>query len=324
MDFKEWDIHHLISFLGLTEKQIKYFSYNRNSKTLYRKFKIAKKNWWFRQLMEPWISLKTAQKKILNDILYNYDWLLPTVATWFRRGKSIINNASFHKWKSFIIKLDIQDFFPSISRDRVFGLFYRSFDFSYEVSDLLAWICTYKNQLPQGAPTSPMIANLIARRLDYRLIGLLKKLNELNPANNFSYSRYADDLTISFSKIVNTDNLINIVNNILQQEGFILNTRKIRVISSNYNQSITWITVNNKISLWKPTYRKWRAILYNIRKIWWNDALIKWNNFNNSALDIQEFKTIIYWYKNYFSMVFNQSHHESLALKSLISSFEQL
>lgn len=70
-------------------------------------------------------------------------------------------------------------------------------------------------------------------------MGLLKKLNELNSGSNFGYSRYADDLTISFSKIVNTDNLINMVNSILQQEGFILNTRKIRVISSNYNQSIT-------------------------------------------------------------------------------------
>lgn len=324
MDFKEWGIQHLVSFFELNEKQIRYFSYNRGSRKLYKRFRIPKRNGWFRILSEPCKSLKGAQRKLLDEVLYNYDTLLSNTTIWFRKNKSIVDNAIIHRWKTYILKLDIQNFFPSISRDRVFWLFYRTFDFSYEISDLLAWICTYKNELPQGAPTSPMIANLIARKLDYRIIWLLQRLNEIDSTNSFNYSRYADDITISFCRSLNVNNLIDIIADIIQEEGFMLNPSKIRIISSNYNQNVTWITVNNKVSLWKNIHRKWRAILHNIQYKWWDSALAKWNSINNTDLGIEEFKMIISWFRNYFSMILAWSNQESTALKSILDSLNAL
>lgn len=324
MDFNEWGIQHLVQFFDLTEKQIKYFAFNKGSRKLYSMFKIPKRSWWYRVLRAPCQPLKIIQKKILDEILYNYDVLLSDMTTGFRENKSIVDNALMHRNKEFILKIDIQDFFPSISRDRIFWLFYRTFDFSYEIANLFAWICSYRNELPQGAPTSPMIANLIARSIDYRIIWLLKKLNDLNSTNDLSYSRYADDITISFSWYMNIVKLTSILDEILNEEGFILNPRKIRLISSNFNQTVTGITVNKKISLWKHIHKQWRAIIYTIWNKWWDAWLERWNYVNWLNLDLIEFKNMVNWYKNYFSMLLNQSEQESLTLKSLVKNLNTL
>src|SRR5699024_7070708 len=108
----------------------------------------------------------------------------------FIPGKSIITNARIHRNKRLVVNIDLKDFFPSFHFGRVRGFFEKNkyFLLSREVSTIIAQLTCYKGSLPQGAPTSPIITNLICQILDYKLLKIAKKYKT-------DYSRYADDLT---------------------------------------------------------------------------------------------------------------------------------
>src|SRR5581483_7153280 len=135
----------------------------------------------------PAPELKAVQRRIAKKLLQTHP--LHDACNGYRAGKSIVSNAVPHLDKDFVLNIDIKDFFTTISSKRVLGLFC-SMGYSEETSYLLARLCTREGALPQGAPSSPDIANLICRRMDHRLSQFCKR-------REWHYTRYCDDITIS-------------------------------------------------------------------------------------------------------------------------------
>lgn len=160
----------------------------------YKSFLINKRNGSPRLIQEPRKHVKELQYKILAFLEKNAKPPKPCVHG-FTEGRSIVSNAIKHcrPETRFLLNIDLENFFPSISFYRVRGLFQKiPFSCSFQVATVLAHICTKSGQLPQGAPTSPFIANLVCRRLDADLMELARR-------HQSTYTRYADDLTFSFS-----------------------------------------------------------------------------------------------------------------------------
>lgn len=230
-----------------------------------------------RTICAPKWQLRKIQQLLLRKLLEHVP--VHPAAHGFVRGRSTVTNAQPHVGKPLILKFDLQDFFPTIHYYRVVGLYtslgyslvtgrFSASDSSQDVAPMLARLCTYTSQprafgeghLPQGAPTSPAISNLVCRRLDARLWGLAR-------ANRAAYTRYADDLTFSFA-----DPELPIgrfrwwVDQICHQEGFLVNQGKFRAIRRSQRQSVTGITVNDCLRVPRRQRRKFRAMLHNCHR----------------------------------------------------------
>lgn len=222
---------------------------------LYKSVKIPKKNKSeFRELLIPNMALKNMQRWILDNILYNCETHI--CATGFVPQKSIVDNALPHIRKKYILKMDISDFFPSINFKKARSIFH-SMGYNHDVATALANICTINNQLPQGAPTSPYIANLYCVKLDERLFQLCKK-------NNLDYTRYADDITISGDR--NILWIKDVVSEILFEFDFKNNDKKSVILKPGDRKKVTGIIVNERISVPKSIIREIRMTLYFINK----------------------------------------------------------
>ncbi|HEV8378597.1 MAG TPA: reverse transcriptase family protein, partial [Tepidisphaeraceae bacterium] len=148
----------------------------------YQQFQIPKRRKGMRQILAPVAQLKQIQRQILRRVLGG---LKPhPCATGFSRGHSIVSNALPHVGKAALVRMDLKDFFPSTPARRV-KEFFEAIGWSTEAANLLTRLCTYQEALPQGAPTSPKLSNLLNQRLDARLSRLAEVLNA-------SYTRYAD------------------------------------------------------------------------------------------------------------------------------------
>ncbi len=150
--------------------------------------------------------------------------------------------------------IDLKDFFPSIKFNRVRG-FFKSVGYNNHISTILADLCTFNWQLPQGAPTSPMISNLIASRLDRRLAGFCKKKELL-------YSRYADDITISGGKVL--PRYKTLIFRIITEEGFEINCEKVRIQGRGSCQLVTGLVVNDKVSIGRRKKRIIKSLVHKI------------------------------------------------------------
>lgn len=228
-----YDVAHLAALVGYDSDYLLGCCYATDR--FYREFKIPKRSGGERTISEPLPSLKEIQRWILDHVLYSEP--VSRYAKGFVRGRGIKENARFHRKQPTVLSLDIRDFFPSIHRHRVYGLF-RAFGYSQEVANLLARLCTFRDRLPQGAPTSPAVSNVVTRRVDRRLGGLARKLG-------LRYTRYADDLT--FSGDVSVGRLIPVVRAILQQDGFELNESKNRAMQRHESQEVTGVIVNQRL-----------------------------------------------------------------------------
>lgn len=234
----------------------------------YIAFPIPKATGGQRTITAPRAILRRVQRRILHDLLAK----LPVhdACHGFVPGRSIRTNAAPHQGARLLIKLDVKDFFPTIHYRRVAGLFQR-LGYPSDVAKDLAGLCTHRSKLPdgrvlwpgvlpQGAPTSPMLANLLCGRLDARLSKLATKLGGV-------YTRYADDLTFSFqappSKGIGRFTWW--VDQILQQEGFLQNTAKRRILRPHQQQRVTGIVVNTCLSIPRKARRTFRALLHNCR-----------------------------------------------------------
>lgn len=240
----------------------------------YTRFTIPKRSGADRVICAPKWQLRRVQQQILHSILYRVT--VHSTAHGFVPGRSTVTNAEPHVGSDVIIKFDLEDFFPTIHHYRVVGLFaslgydfsdgrFGTADNSNRVAPTLARLCMYTPAarrfghgfLPQGAPSSPAITNLICRTLDARLSGLATK-------NGGRYTRYADDLTFSFP-----DDAVQIgrfrwwVDQVCHQEGFTVNQSKFRVIRRSQRQSVTGIVVNDSLRVPRRERRRFRAILHN-------------------------------------------------------------
>ena len=250
--------------------KITYLIYKYDKSKLYYEFTIPKKSGGERTIKAPCDDLKEIQKK-LADILWethsdyckNHNIKL-NFSHAFEKEKSIITNAVKHKKKKYIVNIDLKDFFEQFHFGRVKGFFEKNREFycSEDVAFLIAKIACFEGTLPQGAPTSPIIANLIANNLDIKMIKIMKKYR-------LDYTRYADDITFSTNDKKFMDNytfFYNDVKNTIEECGFSINEKKTRLTYQDSRQEVTGLTVNKKVNVNRTYYNNTRAMADSLYK----------------------------------------------------------
>lgn len=262
--------NELADFLNVPRKQLSYVLYIKGVDNLYTSFELQKKNGGVRKINAPLKELKDIQRKLaqaLYDHMEKKRRRKSNVSHGFEKGRSIITNAEIHRNKRFVLNIDLENFFESIHFGRVRGYFNKNNNFllPLEVATVIAQISCYEGKLPQGAPTSPIISNLICEILDYRLLKIAKKYR-------VNYTRYADDLTFSTNdkKFLNlqTEFYEEISKEIIQA-GFKINEKKRRLQYSNSRQVVTGLVVNEKINVNRIYYKETRAMAHHFYKHGW-------------------------------------------------------
>jgi hypothetical protein len=272
----------LAEAMGLTITQLRWLAYHRDAATHlhYRRFVIPKRGGGERAIWAPLPQLKAAQHWILHNIAEK----LPVhgAAHGFLPGRSTLSNAAAHTDARIVLKMDVKDFFPTVTVTRVKGIF-RKAGYREQVATLLALLCTESPRevvelegktyyvslgprcLPQGAPTSPALTNTLCLRLDRRLSGLAVRLG-------WRYTRYADDLTFSLPSghkgQPKTGSLLGLVKRIVEAEGFTLHKDKTRVHRRGGRQQVTGLVVNGdgRPRVPRALRRQLRAAAHNLRQ----------------------------------------------------------
>lgn len=221
----------------------------------YRSYKIKKPRGGHRHIHQPSYELKAVQAWILRNIL---DRLSSSSASkGFETGQSIVHNAQPHIGAKAIMCLDIDDFFPSVPAYRVYFVF-TLLGYSSRISANLTSLCTYDGYLPQGAPTSPKLANLVCWRMDKRLMGYAGK-------RRIIYTRYADDLTFSSFSDTNLRSSLPFIRFIIKNEGFQLNPDKWRYMGPSRRHKVTGLIIHpTGVGIGRQRYRELRAQLHSI------------------------------------------------------------
>lgn len=245
----------------ITQKQLDLFSSSFKGKEKkrrrYTQFYILKKSGKKREIKAPVPKLKEIQRALNNTLQLVYT--VQEQAFGFVPGKNIADNARVHAGASFILNVDIKDFFPSVHFRRIKEMFEKPpFNLTGErepLAFIIANLCTEDGVLPQGAPTSPLLTNIICQRLDRRLQKLASQFKG-------SYTRYADDMTFSCNDYVFTKRFMQRLEKILKDERFELNPEKTRIQGKAYRQEVTGLTVNEKVNISRRFYRSYRTLLH--------------------------------------------------------------
>jgi retron-type reverse transcriptase len=208
----------------------------------YKPANVPKRDGSPRMLLVPRGKLKLLQRKIKLHILDKFPFL--DCVHGGVKGRSVVSNALPHVQKPVVFSVDLKDFFPHVTPERVLRIF-RGLGFGEECATILVKATTWKHQLPQGAPTSTELANLSLVRADWRL-------RRLAQIQRFSYTRYVDDLTLSGeSRLLNFRKLIP---RIIESEGFCVKPQKTVTMLMGERQVVTQLVVNTKVNM--P--REWR------------------------------------------------------------------
>lgn len=221
----------------------------------YEEIIIKKRNKNLRYLNEPSPILKSIQKRILKNVLE--EKMISKCAYAYKKGLSTILNAKSHVGCKVILKLDIENFFDNINFYKVYNSCFNENLYPKKLGMLLTNLCVYNDMLPQGAPTSGYISNIVLRNFDCNIDAYCKD-------KNINYTRYSDDMT--FSGDFDIRKLIKYVNELLYKERFRLNKSKIKVVLNTTRQQVTGIVVNEKINLSKNYKRKIRQEVYYVLK----------------------------------------------------------
>lgn len=249
------ELEDLEQDLGFPAKTL--YGLSNNLDKHYRNTFIPKHDGSKRKLSVPDLILKRVQRSIADNILADYP--ISSYAMAYTKGSSVQKNAALHVGKQKILKLDIEKFFDNILYARVKDVVFREDKFSEPIRILLTMLCYYKESLPQGAPTSPAITNIIMYDFD-------EKIGKYCEENNISYTRYCDDMTFSGNGEFDEKAVIFVVKDELRKLGLFLKSRKTAVIPSTKRQTVTGIVVNEKIGLTKEYKNKIRQEIYYIKK----------------------------------------------------------
>jgi RNA-directed DNA polymerase len=214
----------------------------------YRRFLIPKRTGGNREIATPRIFLKVVQRWILLNVLYKRS--LPPFVTGFAPGRGLLANASFHVGQRYLAKVDIQDFFPSIGFRQVDSI-YRGLGFPDKVVLLLTRLSLLDGSLPQGAPTSPHLANLAFLPCDREIVAFATR-------NNLAYSRYADDLTFSGNEPIE-QKLIAQVLELIEAHSFKINPKKLKSSGPGQRLITTGMVVNVTAHPMRQLRRQLRA-----------------------------------------------------------------
>lgn len=248
------DMRHLSLLMGIDYAHLATVV-NATSK-FYREFIIPKRSGGNRQITAPYPSLKYMQTWIYDNILA--DRKTHFCANGFVHGRSILTNAQVHEKCGMLLKMDISDFFGSIPQNYVINYFHKELGYNVNVSWILSSICCLDGSLPQGAPTSPALSNLISTSFDRRLYRLAKHFE-------LKYSRYADDIAFSGSIIPVT--FIKYVEEIAKDCNYKIKQSKTRLYSEGGSKVIAGVSLaTGKPRIPREYRRKLRQELHFVEK----------------------------------------------------------
>lgn len=245
------DSRQLASMFGIRLRKLYAILKSVNSHYTTRKF--VQKNGKVRTINEPSVQLKSIQRSINFRILKNLP--VSKYAKAYRPRVTIKQNALPHVNKKFLLKMDIKDFFPSITFTRVYGAAFNTCVFPKYIGTLLTTLCCKDDCLPQGAPTSPALSNLVMKSFD-------EYLGNWCEQNGIAYTRYCDDLTFSSDKPLFGVYLK--AKSMLENMGFEVNEKKTKFISSKNRQTVTGLTVNEKVNVSSVYKRELRQEVYYV------------------------------------------------------------
>ena len=222
----------------------------------YREFFIAKRSGGQRRILAPDAELKQLQRRILYRLLSRLS--VHPAATGFQAGRSIVDNARMHCRQAVVLRSDVKDFFASTRANRVYHYF-RRIGWNRPAAAVLRRLCTYEGSLPQGAPTSPRLSNLVNYGLDARLSALVASFGGV-------YTRYADDITVSFAGEPRVALVRRCIRDVVESVGYRLHRRrKTSVRRRHQRQIVTGLVVNDHVDLPRSTRRWLRAVEHRTR-----------------------------------------------------------
>ena len=264
-----------------TMKHLLYYCNPNHAFHRYRQFKIRKKSGGFRQITAPrnrsFMMFLQSVNEMLKAMYTPSDY-----AMGFTENRSVVTNAAIHKGQNYVFNIDLKDFFPSVEQPRVWKrLQLAPFNFPTAIANVLAGLCSmreirkdadgkdvFASVLPQGAPTSPIITNMICDTLDRRLAGLAKRFG-------LHYTRYADDITFSSMHYVYAENgeFRKELRRIISGQGFTINNTKTRLQKRGSRQEVTGIIVCEKLNVTRKYVREIRSLLYIWEKYGYSTAV---------------------------------------------------
>ncbi|MBA1204163.1 RNA-directed DNA polymerase [Pseudomonas capeferrum] len=283
----------LAALLGVSTAKLTYYAYYLADSEKYRAFTIKKRSGGDRLIEAPNKGLKDLQKRFADLVEQNYKPRACVFA--YVKDKGIVEHATTHVGQRWLLRLDLKDFFHTISIVRVSGVLRRApYNFAESPANTAARLCTLGRRLPQGSPASPVLSNILCRGLDY-------KLKEIAATNKCYYTRYADDIFISTngsafpsSIAVRSEDgsaeLSDTIKKIITEAGFNINLDKTILRKRSERQLVTGVVVNRKLSVPKEYIKSIRAALYaweqhglEAAEDYWKRKINKSNRFDGES-----------------------------------------
>jgi RNA-directed DNA polymerase len=249
------NIDDIATATRLSPEKIKYLTYR--TKYLYKTYELSKKSGGKRLIAQPNRDLKSVQAWILRNIL---DKLAASQhSKGFDIGTSILENALPHRGANYILNVDLENFFPSITANKIFHVF-SSIGYGKKVSAILTNLCVYDGVLPQGAPTSPKLANLVCSKLDARIYGYAGP-------KGIVYTRYADDITLSAQSIQKIHKAKNFIGTIISDEDLSINHSKTKLSGTKRQKKVTGLIISqNEVGIGREKLREIRVKIHYLFK----------------------------------------------------------
>ncbi|MCJ7484045.1 MAG: reverse transcriptase family protein [Thermodesulfovibrionales bacterium] len=315
----------IADLLEIEKNKLNYHLYVLSPSKKYSTFMIKKKGGGKREITAPISPIKILQRKLSKAL--ELIFTPKNCIHGFIRGRNILSNARAHQKKRFVLNLDLKDFSPSIHFGRVRGLFMGiPYNLNKDVSTILAQICCHDGKLPQGAPTSPIISNMICAKLDSNLKKLAKE-------NQCVYTRYADDITFSTNRSKfpspiayltesGETEIGNELSKLIEINGFEINPFKNRLQFKYQRQSVTGLTVNRYANINRKYLKKLRAILFAWKKYGIESTSTNYFNkfpdrdYSDKETNIDLFKQIMKGKIDFIGMVKGKSSKTYIDLQS--------
>lgn len=253
---------------GVAYGELLHALYKAPDSARYTVFEIPKRSGGKRRISAPHGLVRELQAAMLP--ILNEAYAAHPAAHGFVPGRSVVGNAEPHVGRRWVLNVDLEDFFPSVNFGRVRGIFMAPpFRLGAKAATVCAQIATHDNGLPQGAPTSPVLSNLAAATLD-------RLLTRLARDHRLTYSRYADDITLSsphpefpasvaYYEVVNAVAFVRVgaeLEAAIARAGFRINEKKVRLQGPNVRKTVTGLTVNSRVNVERARIRRLRAMLH--------------------------------------------------------------